>query len=78
MKWRNTYRKLNAVGDILIKGLQDTLRVQKHNATNALSRTLPSHLVDASAYQFPVEASSQEPETFIDCHVPEPSLNRTS
>jgi len=39
MKWRNTYRKLNAVGDILIKGLQDTLRVQKHNATNALSRS---------------------------------------
>jgi len=39
MKWKSTYKKLNAAGDILIKGLQDTLRVQKHNATNDLSRS---------------------------------------
>ena len=39
MKWRNTYNKLNIVGDILIKGLQDTLRFQKHNATGKLSNS---------------------------------------
>ena len=39
MKWENTYKKLNAVGDVLIKGLQDTLRVQKHNATHKLSNS---------------------------------------
>ena len=39
MKWKSTYKKLNAAGDILIKGLQDTLRVQKHNATHKLSNS---------------------------------------
>ena len=39
MKWKSTYKKLNAAGDILIKGLQDTLRVQKHNATGKLSNS---------------------------------------
>ena len=39
MKWQNTYKKLNAVGDILIRGLQDTLRFQRHNATGKLSRS---------------------------------------
>lgn len=39
MKWKNTYKKLNAVGDILIRGLQDTLRFQRHNATGKLSRS---------------------------------------
>lgn len=33
MKYTNTYNKLNVVGDIIIKGLQDTLRLQRHNAT---------------------------------------------
>jgi hypothetical protein len=39
MKWKSTYKKLNAAGDILIKGLQDTLRVQHHNATGKLSNS---------------------------------------
>ena len=39
MKWKSTYKKLNAAGDILIRGLQDTLRVQHHNATGKLSRS---------------------------------------
>ena len=40
MKYTNTYNKLNVVGDIIIKGLQDTLRLQRHNATGALSNSL--------------------------------------
>jgi hypothetical protein len=39
MKYTNTYNKLNVVGDIIIKGLQDTLRLQRHNATGALSNS---------------------------------------
>lgn len=39
MKWKNTYKKLNDAGNVLIKGLQDTLRVQHHNATKALSNS---------------------------------------
>ena len=39
MKWTNTYKKLNVVGDILIRGLQDTLRLQRHNATGRLSNS---------------------------------------
>mgnify|MGYP003649439328 FL=1 len=39
MKWKSTYKKLNVIGDVLIKGLQDTLRVQKHNATHKLSNS---------------------------------------
>ena len=39
MKWKSTYRKLNVIGDVLIRGLQDTLRAQHHNATRALSRS---------------------------------------
>ena len=35
----NTYKKLNDAGNVLIKGLQDTLEAQKHNATNALSNS---------------------------------------
>jgi hypothetical protein len=39
MRWTNTYKRLNVVGDILIRGLQDTLRLQKHNATGRLSNS---------------------------------------
>ena len=39
MKWKNTHKKLNVVGDILIRGLQDTLRLQRHNATGRLSNS---------------------------------------
>ena len=56
MKWKNTYKKLRAAGDILIRGLQDTLRVQRHNATGKLSRSFKKEssvfdLIDSN-YQF--------------------------
>ena len=40
MNWKNTYKKLNEAGNVLIKGLQDTLEAQKHNATGRLSSSL--------------------------------------
>ena len=39
MRWTNTYKRLNIVGDILIRGLQETLKLQKHNATGRLSNS---------------------------------------
>jgi len=39
MRWTNTHKKLNIVGNLIIKGLQDTLKLQKHNATGRLSNS---------------------------------------
>lgn len=40
IKFKHTSKKLGATGTILVKGLQNELKYQKHNATGKLSRGL--------------------------------------
>ena len=40
MKLKNTYKELNNISKLIIKGLREQLKLQKHHATGKLSRSL--------------------------------------
>ena len=41
---RKTYKQLGKIGKLVIKGLQEELEFQKHNATTALSQSFKIQL----------------------------------